>query len=99
MQRLTSVVSQGAITMFVGFLTMYLLPDFPHNTRWLSPQERRLAQVLLAEDAGEADEDTGTDTYVTSPRCVVVHELTVCIGNIGHGAVSYWLSRTRKYFS
>ncbi|KZV75903.1 MFS general substrate transporter [Peniophora sp. CONT] len=53
---------EGAITMFVGFLTMYLLPDYPHNTRWLSPAERRLAQVRLSEDAGEADEDTSTDT-------------------------------------
>ncbi|KAG2366720.1 hypothetical protein BDR07DRAFT_1479939 [Suillus spraguei] len=48
---------EGAITMFFGFLTMWLLPDFPHNTRWLNAAERRLAQVRLAEDAGEADKD------------------------------------------
>ncbi|KAI0055451.1 MFS general substrate transporter [Artomyces pyxidatus] len=53
---------EGAITMLFGFFTMYLLPDFPHNTRWLSPAERHLAQVRLSEDAGEADEDTNTDT-------------------------------------
>ncbi|OAX43708.1 MFS general substrate transporter [Rhizopogon vinicolor AM-OR11-026] len=47
----------GAITMFFGFLTMWLLPDFPHNTGWLNAAERRLAQVRLAEDAGEADKD------------------------------------------
>ena len=34
----------------------------PHNTRWMTPAERRLAQIRLAEDAGEADEDTRTDT-------------------------------------
>ncbi|KAG1817977.1 major facilitator superfamily domain-containing protein [Suillus subaureus] len=49
---------EGAITMFFGFLTMWLLPDFPHNTRWLNAAERRLAQVRLAEDAGEADKDS-----------------------------------------
>ncbi|KAG2142217.1 major facilitator superfamily domain-containing protein [Suillus bovinus] len=43
----------GAITMFFGFLTMC-----PHNTRWLNAAERRLAQVRLAEDAGEADKDS-----------------------------------------
>jgi len=48
---------EGAITMFFGFLTMWLLPDFPYNTRWLNAAERRLAQVRLAEDAGEADKD------------------------------------------
>ncbi|KAF4621306.1 hypothetical protein D9613_000827 [Agrocybe pediades] len=35
---------------------------YPHNTRWLSLAERRLAQARLAEDAGEADEDTLSDT-------------------------------------
>lgn len=34
----------------------------PHNTKWLSPAERRLAQVRLAEDAGEADEDSKEDS-------------------------------------
>ena len=37
----------------------------PHNTRWLSPAQRRLAQVRLAEDAGEADVDVATDSYVS----------------------------------
>ncbi|KAG1900982.1 major facilitator superfamily domain-containing protein [Suillus fuscotomentosus] len=49
---------EGAITMSFGFLTMWLLPDFPHNTRWLNAAERRLGQVRLAEDAGEADKDS-----------------------------------------
>ncbi|KAG1781867.1 major facilitator superfamily domain-containing protein [Suillus placidus] len=43
----------GAVTMFFGFLTMW-----PHNTRWLNAAERRLGQVRLAEDAGEADKDS-----------------------------------------
>ncbi|ETW74942.1 major facilitator superfamily [Heterobasidion irregulare TC 32-1] len=34
----------------------------PNNTRWLSPAERRLAQVRLSEDAGEADEDSADDS-------------------------------------
>jgi len=41
------------------------LPDYPHNTRWLSPAERRLAQVRLAEDAGEADEDVASESPFT----------------------------------
>ncbi|KAH0829189.1 major facilitator superfamily domain-containing protein [Lanmaoa asiatica] len=53
---------EGAITMFIGLLAIWLLPDFPHNTRWLSPAERRLAQVRLAEDAGEADQDSSDAT-------------------------------------
>ncbi|KAG9312027.1 major facilitator superfamily domain-containing protein [Chiua virens] len=49
---------EGAVTIFIGFLAMWLLPDYPHNTRWLTPAERHLAQVRLAEDAGEADKDS-----------------------------------------
>ncbi|KAF8496048.1 MFS general substrate transporter [Gautieria morchelliformis] len=48
---------EGAITVVVGLMTLFVLPDYPHNTRWLSPAESRLAQVRLAEEAGEADND------------------------------------------
>ncbi|KAF8439023.1 major facilitator superfamily domain-containing protein [Boletus edulis BED1] len=36
---------EGAVTMFIGLLAMWLLPDLPHNTRWMSPAERRLVNV------------------------------------------------------
>ncbi|GJE91439.1 MFS general substrate transporter [Phanerochaete sordida] len=56
---------EGAMTVFIGMLAVWTLPDYPHNTRWLSKAERRLAQVRLAEDAGEADEDSVHDTALT----------------------------------
>lgn len=54
-------------TMFVPFpLSCFLIEasylSQPNNTRWLSPSERRLAQIRLAEDAGEADEDSVEDS-------------------------------------
>ncbi|KAF8902921.1 MFS general substrate transporter [Gymnopilus junonius] len=55
---------EGAITVFVGFNTMWLLPDYPNNTRWLSPFESRLAQARLSEDAGEADQDNAEDSQL-----------------------------------
>jgi len=48
---------EGAISILVGFLAMWALPDYPHNTRWMKHNELRLAQARLAEDAGEADKD------------------------------------------
>ncbi|KAJ7572896.1 major facilitator superfamily domain-containing protein [Mycena floridula] len=48
---------EGSITICVGFMSMYLLPDYPHNTSWITSSERRLAQARLADDAGEADKD------------------------------------------
>ncbi|PPQ66338.1 hypothetical protein CVT26_011169 [Gymnopilus dilepis] len=56
--------TKGAITIFVGFNTMWLLPDYPHNTRWITAFERRLAQARLSEDAGEADKDNAEDSQL-----------------------------------
>ncbi|KAI0753056.1 MFS general substrate transporter [Daedaleopsis nitida] len=53
---------EGAITIAIGLLAILLLPDYPHNTRWFTPAQRRLAQVRLAEDAGEADEDAASES-------------------------------------
>ncbi|KAI5994884.1 major facilitator superfamily domain-containing protein [Pisolithus orientalis] len=49
---------EGTATVVVGILSMWLLPDYPHNTRWLNAEERRLAQLRLAKDVGEADIDS-----------------------------------------
>lgn len=49
-------IIEGAVTVFVGFCVMYLLPDFPHNTtRFYSEEEKAVAVQRLAEDAGETD--------------------------------------------
>ncbi|PBL03713.1 MFS general substrate transporter [Armillaria gallica] len=53
---------EGSITICIGLMSMWLLPDYPHNTRWISPQEQRLAQARIAEDAGEADKDNKEDS-------------------------------------
>ncbi|KAJ6508262.1 MFS general substrate transporter [Mycena sanguinolenta] len=53
---------EGAITITVGIFTLWALPDYPHNTRWIVGEERRLAQARLADDAGEADQDNDQDT-------------------------------------
>jgi hypothetical protein len=42
--------------MFVAVVAIFVLPDFPANTRWLSDEERRLALRRLEEDAGVGDE-------------------------------------------
>ncbi|KAJ7506747.1 MFS general substrate transporter [Mycena galericulata] len=53
---------EGAITITIGFFTIWALPDYPNNTRWIVGDQRRLAQARLAEDAGEADQDNLKDT-------------------------------------
>ncbi|EJT96739.1 MFS general substrate transporter [Dacryopinax primogenitus] len=53
---------EGAVTMAIGLIAILTLPDYPRNTRWLSEEERAVAQQRLAEDAGEADQDAEGDT-------------------------------------
>lgn len=48
---------EGAATMFVAILAVFILPDLPTNTRGFSPVEAELAQLRMQEDVGEADTD------------------------------------------
>ncbi|KAL5504718.1 hypothetical protein ACEPAH_7381 [Sanghuangporus vaninii] len=55
------VYLSGAMTVAFGFFSLWSLPDYPYNTRWITPEERQLAQAWLAEDIGDADEDLAQD--------------------------------------
>ncbi|KAF8165390.1 MFS general substrate transporter [Crassisporium funariophilum] len=48
---------EGALTIAVAVIAIFILPDFPTTTKWLSPQERALAIRRMEEDAGVGDED------------------------------------------
>jgi hypothetical protein len=41
--------------MAIAIIAIPILPDFPHNTRWLSAEERALAERRMSRDAGESD--------------------------------------------
>ena len=43
--------------MAVAVLAIFILPDFPSTTRWLTPEERALALRRMAEDVGVGDQD------------------------------------------
>ncbi|KAG1767864.1 MFS general substrate transporter [Suillus placidus] len=47
---------EGALTVSVAIIAVFILPDFPTNTRWLSDDERRLALKRMEEDAGVGDQ-------------------------------------------
>ncbi|KAF9218490.1 MFS general substrate transporter [Gyrodon lividus] len=42
---------EGSLTIFIAICTFFILPDLPHNTSWLSEQERKLAILRVREDA------------------------------------------------
>lgn len=43
--------------MAIAIVAIFVLPDFPRTTKWLSPRERALAIRRMEEDAGVGDEE------------------------------------------
>lgn len=54
-------IIEGVVTVALGGLALFILPDYPKSTYWLSEKERQIAQQRLALDAGvrEVEEDEG----------------------------------------
>ncbi|KAF4126772.1 to tartrate transporter [Geosmithia morbida] len=48
---------EGAITMFIAILAVFILPDLPTNSRGFTADELEVAQLRMTEDVGEADVD------------------------------------------
>jgi MFS transporter, ACS family, DAL5 transporter family protein len=55
-------IIEGAITVAFAIFSLWALPNYPHNTRWLKGEEKIIAQWRLVEDAGGAD-----DTSISMP--------------------------------
>ncbi|KAJ7667972.1 MFS general substrate transporter [Mycena polygramma] len=48
---------EGSATVFVAVCAIFILPDFPATSKWLSPEERELALLRMTEDAGVGDQN------------------------------------------
>ena len=51
-------ILQGIITFVLAIVSAFLLPDEPLKTRWLSPEERQLAQARIERDTVEIRANT-----------------------------------------
>ncbi|KAH6895908.1 major facilitator superfamily domain-containing protein [Thelonectria olida] len=49
-------VIEGAATIPVAFLTYFVVPDYPATTAWLTPEQRKIAVLRMAEDASQEDD-------------------------------------------
>ncbi|KAF9077927.1 MFS general substrate transporter [Rhodocollybia butyracea] len=47
---------EGALTVFFAVVAMFVLPDFPATSKFLTPLERKLAMRRMEEDAGVGDQ-------------------------------------------
>ncbi|KUL88948.1 hypothetical protein ZTR_03405 [Talaromyces verruculosus] len=46
-------IIDASMTVGVALLSIFILPNYPHNTRWLNPEERAVAIYRLFGDRGE----------------------------------------------
>ncbi|KAF2790438.1 MFS general substrate transporter [Melanomma pulvis-pyrius CBS 109.77] len=58
--RYVSPVLQGAVTFAVALVGFFLLPDFPKDTIWLTPEERDLAHNRMELDTVQNEGATST---------------------------------------
>ncbi|OGM40376.1 hypothetical protein ABOM_010594 [Aspergillus bombycis] len=54
-------IIEGSITVVIALAAFFVLPNFPHNTKGLSQQEKELAIWRLARDIGQEDWDCEED--------------------------------------
>lgn len=52
-------ILQGAVTFVIAGVGFFVLPDFPHDTKWLTPEERLLATSRMKEDTAGGQEAAG----------------------------------------
>jgi len=91
---------EGLVTIFVAVCSIFILPDFPSNTQWLSPLERRLAEVRIAEDVGVVVEAGEKMSQMQGLKMAVADwkvwwlALTFTVFNIGTSFFAYFPTLT-----
>ncbi|KAH9218978.1 MFS transporter [Leptodontidium sp. 2 PMI_412] len=53
-------IIEGSITIFIAICAIFVIPDFPHTTAWLSPEERAMATKRLQDTSGSHDTERGS---------------------------------------
>ncbi|PYH49411.1 putative MFS transporter [Aspergillus saccharolyticus JOP 1030-1] len=68
-------IIEGAITIVVAFTSVFILPNFPRTTSWLTEEEKQLAAWRLEEDIGE-------DDWVDSEQQTFMHGVKLAFTDI-----------------
>lgn len=87
-------IIEGTITIGVALIAIFVLPDFPATTRWLSEDERLYAQWRLVSDANESDDNKSTSVWIGVKQAFSDYRLYICI-LLQHCSL---LSQTFQYF-
>ncbi|ANB13078.1 Tna1p [Sugiyamaella lignohabitans] len=47
------LILEGSLTLIMAVVSLYMLPDRPHNTKWLTPREREVAEWRMLKDGNK----------------------------------------------
>jgi len=79
-------IIEGTITIAIGILIIFVLPDFPHTWKLLSPEMKHVANRRMAVDAAEADVDVaGGMTHLTGMKLAFTDPKTYILAIAYHG--------------
>ncbi|PLB53912.1 MFS general substrate transporter [Aspergillus steynii IBT 23096] len=82
-------IIKGSITVVIDFTAYFVLPNFPHNTRGISAQQKELAIWRLAKETGQEEWDSAEDTsLINGLKDCVVDWKTWLLVILNFGAVS-----------
>ncbi|KAK6206819.1 hypothetical protein QIS74_13307 [Colletotrichum tabaci] len=88
-------ITEGTLTVVIALGALFVLPDFPANTRWLTEQERQLAVWRLEVDAAGEEDWTGSSSSSSSSqplfdgfRMLVVDPVNWILVLVVYGAAS-----------
>jgi MFS family permease len=56
-------IIEGSITVFAAIIAVFILPDYPTTTRWLSKEEIRIAETRLVLDGHEPAQGKAEFTF------------------------------------
>ncbi|KAK7887827.1 hypothetical protein LTR67_009221 [Exophiala xenobiotica] len=79
-------IIEGSITVLIGIVIVFILPDFPDTWGALTPEMKRVANRRLAIDAAEADvDDAGAMSQVQGMKLAFCDPKTYILAIAYHG--------------
>lgn len=76
-EEIATNLSQS-ITILIGIVIVFVLPDFPHTWKLLSPELKFVANRRMAIDAAEADVDEAGGMSQIRGMVLALTDVKVC---------------------
>jgi len=76
-------IIQGAISIGIGIVAIFTLPDSPLQTRWLTPEERELAHRRIFDDVTNRRSEASS-VWKGLRECLVDEKVWVSVETCPH---------------